>query len=344
MKKHTISLEKGVFMLTFDVELIWGTYHAMGAESPCLDLDFGEVRTVVDDILDILDQYKIPATWAFVGHLLLDSCDRAGGLSHPDVVRPRYTWFPGDWFRFDPCTCESESPGWYAPDLFQSVISRPVRHEIAAHSFSHIIFDDPGCTAEAAASDLRKNVETAKAAGIEMTSFVFPQRKVRYEALLPANGLKIFRGLDERWYYKYNRVPSLLRKVLHMADQFLGITPPVVLPVRRGEDLWEIPGSLPLLPPIGFRKYLPMSVRVFKARRGVEQAVARRRIYHFWTHPWNFLYQRGPMIKALSEICSHVAGRRDRGDLDVMNMGAVYRIAREKANSSQAPRGKQGGA
>jgi len=144
--------------------------------------------------------------------------------------------------------------------------------------------------------------------------------------------LQVFRGLDERWYYRHSGVPSLLRKVLHMADQFLGVSPPVVLPVRRGVDLWEMPGSLPLLPSIGFRRFLPVSVKVRKARKGVARAAARRRIYHLWTHPWNFLYQRGSMMRALSEICGHVAGRRDRGDLDVMTMGAVCQLFREEAD------------
>jgi len=332
MKERTISLDKGAFMLTFDVELAWGTYYARGSRSPFLDLDFSEVRSVVDEILDILDRYELSATWAFVGHLLLNACDRTDGVPHPDVVRPRYEWFPGDWFRFDPCSSAGESPGFYGPDLLRAVLDRDVQHEIAAHSFSHIIFDDPGCSSDAAASDLRKNVEVARSSGIEMRSFVFPQGKVRHEALLPVNGLQVFRGLDERWYYRHSGVPSLLRKVLHMADQFLGVSPPVVLPVRRGVDLWEMPGSLPLLPSIGFRRFLPVSVKVRKARKGVARAAARRRIYHLWTHPWNFLYQRGSMMRALSEICGHVAGRRDRGDLDVMTMGAVCQLFREEAD------------
>lgn len=320
------ALERGVFMLTFDVELAWGTYYAMGAGAPPSRLDYREVRSVVEEILELLDRTGIAATWAFVGHLFLDGCEPGAGPPHPDVVRPRYPWFRGDWFRFDPCSSEEESPGWYGTELLEAIRSRSTPHEIGCHSFSHILFGDPDCSVEAAASDLRRSTEAARAVGVEMKSFVFPQNKVRHETLLPAHGLKIYRELDGRWYYRASWTSGLLRKALHMADQCLGLAPPVVMPVSKGGDLWAVPGSLPLLPPIGFRRYLPMSVRVLKAKRGVDRAIACRRIYHLWSHPWNFLYQRDRMVRALSEICRYVAERRDAGELETLTMEALHTL------------------
>src|SRR6185295_7852887 len=56
-------------------------------------------RTNFPYILRLLEEYAIPVTWATVGHLFLESCERgAGGLAHPNMPRPPINGrFLGDW-------------------------------------------------------------------------------------------------------------------------------------------------------------------------------------------------------------------------------------------------------
>jgi hypothetical protein len=67
-------LERGAFTLSLDFELIWGTQDVAGPDGfrqACLF----ERRRIIDDLLALLHEYEIPASWCIVGHLFLDSCD-----------------------------------------------------------------------------------------------------------------------------------------------------------------------------------------------------------------------------------------------------------------------------
>lgn len=319
--------ETGIFTLSFDVELIWGTYYSLGKGSEREEERFEKVRPIFSKILELLKEAGIPATWAFVGHLFLDHCKKVDGVAHPEVVRPDYRWFPRDWFDFDPCSDIDRNPAWYGKDLVEMVLAADERHDVGGHSFSHIFFGDPDCSAEAAASDLARSVEAASTLGLDLVSFVYPQKKVGHLEALANAGFRIFRGEDARWYYSKDWVPASVRRVCHLADQFSGWPPPVVLPRRAKGGLWELPGSLPILPAFGIRKYMPMSVRSAKAKRGIDRAVREKRVYHLWSHPWNFIEKTEEMLHAFEEIVVHAAKARREGRLRALTMREVYEEA-----------------
>ena len=86
--------ELGTLVISIDLEMNWGTVHRGGAVA----YDIDQERTWMGMLLDLFDRHEIPATWATVGHLLVDGCDRHDGSAHPDIERPDYAWFDGDWF------------------------------------------------------------------------------------------------------------------------------------------------------------------------------------------------------------------------------------------------------
>ena len=69
-----MALERGVFTLSLDFELIWGTQDLFGPE-PFRRASIFERRRIIDDLLAMLDEFEIPATWCIVGHLFLNTCD-----------------------------------------------------------------------------------------------------------------------------------------------------------------------------------------------------------------------------------------------------------------------------
>ena len=79
------------FALTFDTELIWGSFdHLTAAE---FERRYPDVRGIVKALLALLEAYNVPATWAVVGHLYLDRCKRSGdGAAHPELVHPAQSW------------------------------------------------------------------------------------------------------------------------------------------------------------------------------------------------------------------------------------------------------------
>ena len=65
-----VALERGVFTLSLDFELIWGTLDLFGVDGfrrACL-----VERELVPRLLALLERHRMSATWCIVGHLLLD--------------------------------------------------------------------------------------------------------------------------------------------------------------------------------------------------------------------------------------------------------------------------------
>src|SRR6476620_7005508 len=138
-------LDRGVFTLSLDFELIWGTRDLFGAEGFRSAVEI-ERREIIDRLLAMFVKYEGRATWCIVGHLFLDKCERSGsGQKHPEIAAPKHAWFP-DWFSDDPCTDERTDPLYYGRALVEKVRACAVPQDIGSHSFSHVIFNDPGCS------------------------------------------------------------------------------------------------------------------------------------------------------------------------------------------------------
>jgi peptidoglycan/xylan/chitin deacetylase (PgdA/CDA1 family) len=76
----------GHFILSLDVELAWGTFDH-GGDRRIRDQLLGE-REAIRRLLDLLARHELPATFALVGHLFLDSCRRENGTTHPEGPAP----------------------------------------------------------------------------------------------------------------------------------------------------------------------------------------------------------------------------------------------------------------
>lgn len=178
-RKASSFFKKGVVVFSSDLELSWAWRYAK--ERVNISELAKRERNNTTVILEMLDTYRIPITWAIVGHLFLDQCEKMdGNKAHPDMIRPGYfenqywKFKSGDWYDGDPCSNYLNSPEWYAPDLIENILKANVQHEIACHSFSHIDFSDQNCSSKLAYSEIHKCLELAKKFNIEMKSMVFP--------------------------------------------------------------------------------------------------------------------------------------------------------------------------
>jgi hypothetical protein len=121
----------GVFTLTLDTELIWGSFdHSTAAE---FEHHYPDERATIDGMLRLLERYEVSATWALVGHLFLDECERdASGRAHGDMVHPRQSHVEADWFHADPATDRASDPLWYGVDVLDAIQDAGHPQEIAA--------------------------------------------------------------------------------------------------------------------------------------------------------------------------------------------------------------------
>lgn len=324
--------KRGTMVVSLDFELAWGRFDKVPI--PVLKAEASEERLRIIRLLDLMDHYQIPATWATVGHLMLESCQRDGnGQAHPEVSpHARYSWLPYDWFKHDPCVHASKAPGWYAPDVVEWIQRTRVQHEIGSHSFGHIYFGDPECSLAMADADLNAAVKVASHNGLVLHSFVFPRNQIGHLEALKKAGFSCYRGADHRTIRAGN--PVFMRG-LHFVDQLLGLPPQRVKAEETLPGLWNIPGNHFLMPREGMRKLIPMASQVLKAKRGLKRAVQAGELYHLWFHPNNLIADQDAMFDGLSEIFSYASRLREEGRLEILTMGEYARQLEAQKKGSE---------
>jgi peptidoglycan/xylan/chitin deacetylase (PgdA/CDA1 family) len=317
-----VTLERGTFTISLDFELLWGTMDVFGPEV-FREACERERSEVFPRLLGLLEAYEIPATWCVLGHLMLGSCARVNGRKHPEIVRPQHSWHPDDWFVHDPCGDEEGFPVFYGRSLVEALRECPVAQEIGCHGFSHAVFGDPGCSRETAETEVRACVRTARDLGIELRSFAFPRNRVGHLDVLRQHGFTSFRGPEPTWHGGgTGGGTGALRRAGHLADVLSARRPPTTLPARVG-GLINLPASMAYFPMHGGRRHIPVSRRVTRIRKGIEDAVGRRRLFHIWFHPTNLAHETDAMLGGLEAVFRDVADRRDRRELEVLSMGGL---------------------
>jgi len=313
-------MKKGVFVLSLDTELAWGCC----SDKVRLERNgryYAETRDSTKSLLDLLEKHKISATWSVVGHLFLSGCSPVNGAVHPEIIRPAYSWFEGDWFKSDPCSDAATDPIWYGRDIVESIQSCKVPQEVGCHTFSHIIVDDPGCRKECLDSELKLCQSLAGELGIRLKSFAFPRNKVNYVDVLADNGFLAYRGKESHWY---DRCPDIIQKIVFFTDTFIFfLPPPVEIPEKK--ECWNIRGSYFYGHSHGLAGLLPVPCRVAKAKRGIDRAAGLGAVFHLWFHPFNLATNPQGLLKGLDRIFAYVESMRNQGKIENLTMGELVR-------------------
>lgn len=306
-----------IFIMSLDVELLWGEVLDPNSKTAGLLMnDDKKGRGNIDLLLSLFEKYDIPATWAIVGHLFLDCCERENGIPHHGMPR-----FKDNWYSVDPCSNIHQDPLYYGRDIIEKVISSPVGHEIGYHSFSHVPFSE--CSREVAAAELREGVKLAKTLGITFKSFVFPYNAVGHIDVLRESGFEIFRGRNLQ--RQDSNQSFLIRKAAGAIDKL--IAPPTE-PVWR-DGIWEIPGSMLFCDP-----QMPFSLFP-RARLGLERAMRANEVFHIFLHPHNLLAQPS-LGKMLDKFLSLVAKKREEGKLQALTMGELASYLNKKVGGTRS--------
>lgn len=296
-------------VLSLDAELAWG-YH-----------DFEEIpehvesaRTSWSRLLALFDEFNVPATWAVVGHLFLESCDGTHA-GHPTPT--------DDWFERDPGGVAAQHPLWFGDGLVDSIVDADASHEIGCHTFSHVEFGDEETDREVAVAEARAGLEVADDAGHTLESFVFPRNNIGHRDVLAAYGFTCYRGERPELWYDGSRFDSLGKLI----DLTVSKTnPPLVDPEVDEYGLVNIPASMFLFGYEGRVRTVTERLwddpLVRSAKRGIDRAAdAEDGIFHLWMHPNNFTEERD--FERLRTILEHLAARRDEARLQVRTMGDV---------------------
>lgn len=302
-----MTLDRGVALVTIDVELAWGKVQIRDGRDR--RHDYATERDVIGRMLDCFGRHDVPATWAIVGHLFLDRCRAVDGVAHPDLPRPAHPGLAEDWFAVDPCSTLVDAPAYYGADIVTMIRASGVAHEIGCHSFSHLIA--ASCTPEVFLADLRACQGVA--GGEALRSYVYARNEVAHVGLLGPAGFAAYRGhLELPPAGVARRMIELVRLGPRSAAR----------PVRDTSGIWNIPPTY-LLAPATRGRALPVSLWCRRPLSRVRQAVHQRSLFHLWFHPYNVTADPDRVLAALERIVAAMARHRDRGELDVTTMAGL---------------------
>ena len=309
----------GTFVLSLDTELAWGTMDKEGFRTYRGHLE--RTRQNIESLLALLGRHNIPATWAFVGHLLLDSCHReaTGADPHPDVLTARFPWYDHQWHHHDPGSDRQSDPFWYGDDILDLVRKARPEHDVGCHTFSHLPMNDPAVSRDIAASQIRKCCDLAASRGLRLESFVYPRNHVAHLDVLEQEGFTSYRGPECSWY---GNLPGPMVRAGHFAHRLFGIAPPVYKDLQVTSGVVNIPASMFLMPPDGIRAMIPGRSRTRQAILGLRKSARTGAVFHLWFHPWN-IGTSGSMLDWLDTISGEVDRLRAEGSMRVMTMASL---------------------
>ena len=252
---------KAILIISADFELAWAWQYANTQNPYHLALEKAkQARHNIPNILNLCEKYNIPITWATVGHLFLESCQKKKNVPHPEIRRldhfeNNYWKFDkGDWFQNDPCSNVQENPEWYAPDLIQQILDSKVHHEIGCHTFSHIDCRDEVCSSEVFNNEIEACKSEAEKLGLQLKTFVHPAHTIGNLDNLVKQGFTSFRT-DYR--------------------NFLGY------PIKHQNGLWEFEQTAEFV----YRKNWSVDYHIYRYITIIKRAIKSNTVCLLWFHP-----------------------------------------------------------
>lgn len=289
-------LDRGVFVFSWDFELAWGFHDKQHLPERLHAFDS---RKYIGKLIDILERYSVPTTWATVGHLLLEECSRTGDRPHANIPSPTDNWYDND-----PCTNVQKDPLWYASDLVNRLRSCDPTQEIGSHTFSHVTTDVGKDILAAELTECRQ-----LAGDEEMCSFVSPRHGDVPPSVLADTG------------YTSYRVPSTGPTWRRVVSFYTGVgAPETSVPERDPSGVWRHPVSTYFFynPMNEIQRRLPrFKRRWFEA--GLQRAASNSEVFHVWAHPHNFIGDEHA-IDQFRWLVSRVADLRDDERIKPMTM------------------------
>jgi len=319
----------GYFLFSLDTELAWGAFDHF--HPGMFSADGRRERYAIKRILDILDKYDIAATWALVGHLFFEKCEKC-----PQC--PILEW-KGKFSSFEEIY-ETSSPLWYGADIIRILMERSSRHEIAFHGFTHRIFDEKTMDSLDARTEILEWLKVASgkvSAGLQ--TVVFPRNKVGHLGVFKEYGFTCYRD-DEVLPSSYYTIP-FFGKALNKIDLVLQIRKPEIYdPTKDGNDLVRLPASRSLfrMP----RKIDKMpggsilgQIHHQKIIQGVARAAASGKVIHIYTHPWEFREEKD--FARLEDLLSAVSQQIKNRRMISISMGSLAQLFNQvdKMHSSE---------
>jgi len=195
------------------------------------------------------------------------------------------------------------------PEIIEKIRSSRVPHEIAYHSFSHVLFSE--CGYERAEAEILEGIKLGADFGIDFTSFVFPENNIAHTQLLKKYGFQIYRGAN---FLDRNVNKNLL--ILEKNAVLSKIIAPPVRPMLK-DGIWEIPSSM------WFYDRFPYALTlIYRTKQGIKRAIKENKVFHLFMHPEELLI-KPQLIDKLEEVLRYVEIKKNQNKIYPITMGGL---------------------
>ena len=312
--------ETGYFIFSLDTELGTGFFDLDEQRKKLFSTDGSRERKRIARLLSMLDEYKIVATWAVVGHLFYNKCEECD-------ICPIREW-EGKYKSFEEAY-KTSHPLWYGADVIDMILAQKTRHEIGFHGYSHEVFDEMQMSKEKAEVEIQEFLRVARRRGIDAKSIVFPRDKVGHLRLFEKHGFACYRSEEH--------LPLIIRnkyfvgKILKTLDHILGISTPPVHDLSAFVD-GNLVNLIATQHIFGFNRKVDLFLdarnlsllRIRRIVKAVKKAAAQKKVVHIWAHPWEFRTEKD--FEKLRYIFDNVAQEVQAGNMKTVSMGEMAQI------------------
>jgi peptidoglycan/xylan/chitin deacetylase (PgdA/CDA1 family) len=262
------------------------------------DLGEAKLRRAYSSILDLLDEYEVPATFAFAGAF---SQSPEGFARIRPEIEALSQLAPGYLAPALRDIDRTTGDGWHGHRLVDAVAEARTAHEIALHGVTHV----PWTQMDAAFAEAEMRLFEALEGPVRASrTFVYPRNLVAHEDVLGRHGFAGFRLARPG----RSRLSSLVSEF----NLFEEPESPL-----RSDALVHIPAGFFLNWRSGPRRLVPPWLTRARARRLLDRATATGGVVHYWLHPEN-VATAPSTLDLLRMLLSDVAAARDAGSCQVL--------------------------
>jgi hypothetical protein len=293
----------GRFILSLDCEGKWGVTHHLGANEHRTLSDLN-LRHAYRTIVDLLDEFEIPATFAFVG--LFGESGSSFQRLRPAVENlalkaPAY---------IGPALSDIDSgsgEGWHGDWAVALVGNASIRHEIAMQGVTHVPWDQ--MSDAFVADEMAIYRELSGPVGNSRT-MVYPRNRVAHVHLLSSFGIE-----------GYRMAPRSRSRPVSLMAEFNLLAKPEQDPALLRAGAVPIPAGYFVNWQKGLRRLVPQTLSEKRFANLLADADATDRIVHFWLHPEN-IASAPATLDLLRTMARHVARARDAGRCIVLTQAS----------------------
>jgi len=284
----------GRFILSLDCEGKWGVADHLGAVEHRTLTD-ASLREAYSSVVALLDDFDIPATFAFVG-LFGES---VGSFRR---LRPAFEQLAAraeDYLGSALDDMDNGSgEGWHGDWAVEMVGAAKTQHEIALHGISHFPWDRMDDAFVADEMALHRELEGPVGRSLTM---VFPRNRVAHTDLLTSIGIEGYRLAAKG----RSRLQTLAAEfnIFERGQMDEGESCHRPLPIPAGYFVnWQK----------GLRRLVPKAVSERRFGNILADAGARDGVSHYWLHPEN-IAGAPATLDLLRGMIRQVAQARDAG-------------------------------